>query len=93
MQQRRPPTKEKTMKLSTWNKPNSNEVRVYFNGVSREVKVFAVEAADDRFEIKFSTHLYPSQQDSILDTIDRELEELNNGERVIRWSDLKNLAK
>lgn len=81
------------MKVSTWNKPNSNEVRVYFNGVSSEVKVFAVESADDRFEIKFSTRLYPSQQDAILDTIDRELEELNNGERVLRFSELKTLAK
>lgn len=81
------------MRISTWNKPNSNEVRVYFNGVSSDVKVFAVEASDDRFEVKFSGRLYPSQQDSILDEIDRELEAMNNGERVIRWSDLKTLAK
>lgn len=81
------------MKVSTWNKPNSTEVRVYFNGVSSTVKVFAVESAEDRFEIKFSTRLYPSQQDEILDRIDRDLEELNNGERVLRFSELKNLAK
>ena len=57
------------------------------------IKVFAVESDDDRFDIRFSSHLYPSQKDAILDTIDRELEEMNNGERIIRWSDLKTLSK
>lgn len=85
------------MKVATWNKPNSNEVRVYFNGLhdaaANGIKVFAIESDDDRFDIRFSSHLYPSQKDAILDTIDRELEEMNNGERIIRWSDLKTLSK
>ena len=84
------------MKLSTWNKPNSNEVRVYFNGLhdasANGLKVFAVES-DTRFEVRFSGNAYHSVKDSILDRIDSELEEMNNGERVLLWSDLLALVK
>lgn len=80
------------MKVSTWNKPNSTEVRVYFNNTSCSSKVFAIKS-DDRFEIRFAPQMYPSQQDQVLDRIDRELEEMNNGERVLKWDTLINLAK
>ena len=84
------------MKISTWNKPNSNEVRVYFNGLyeasSNGIKVFAVKS-DDRFEIRFTGMAYSSTKDAILNTIDTELEEMNGGERVNKWEQLINLCK
>lgn len=80
------------MKASIWKKPGTNDVRVYFNGIGGDVKTFAIEE-DSRFVIKFSRSMYPSQQDALLDSIDRELEAMNGGERVIQWGDLLNLAK
>ena len=84
------------MKLGTWNKPNSTETRVYFNGLhdaaANGVKVFAIETDSDRFEVRFSGNIYPNQKDAILDRIDHELEEMNSGNRVLRFSELKNLA-
>ena len=80
------------MKLSTWTKPGTTETRIYFNGISSDVKVFAVENSG-MFEIKFSRGLYTSQQDTIMDQIDSDLEEMNGGERVIRWEDLLKLVK
>ena len=84
------------MKLSTWNKPNSNEVRVYFNGMhdaaANGLKVFAVQS-ESCFEVRFSGNAYNSVKDAILDRIDSELEELNNGERVLLWTDLLALVK
>lgn len=84
------------MKLGIWTKPNSNDTRIYFNGLhdatANGIKVFAVESEGDRFEIKFSGKLYTSQQDSILDRIDFELETMNGGERVLRFSELVRLA-
>lgn len=80
------------MKLATWKKPGTTDTRIYFNGLGGDVKLFAVQDAD-RFEIKFSASLYPSQKDALLDRIDVALEEMNNGERVILWSDLLNLVK
>jgi hypothetical protein len=109
------------MNLLTWKKPDSNEVRVYFNDVydasEYHVQVFAVES-DTLFQFRFSEnsynltmlarplrsrstmlisgfqrHAYRRVKDSILDYIDRELEEMNSGEPVLLWSDLLALAK
>jgi hypothetical protein len=89
---------EKTMKLGIWNKPGTTEQRVYFNGVVDPcsygmdgVKVFAVKE-DDRFQIKFSGGRNPSAKHSTMDEIDRELEAMNNGERVLKWDTLIALA-
>lgn len=80
------------MRLSTWTKPGTTETRIYFNGVHSEVKVFAVENSG-MFEVKFSRGLYTSQQDALMDQIERNLEEMNGGERVVRWEDLLKLVK
>ncbi len=80
------------MKISKWNKPGTNEVRVYFNGVAEDVKVFAVQNGNC-FEIKFSRNMYNSQKDSIMDSIDMDLNEMNDGENVTTWEELLKLVK
>lgn len=80
------------MKLATWKKPGTNDTRIYFNGISGEVKAFAVQQ-DTSFIIKFSGQLYPSQQDAIMDQIDMNLSEMNGGVRVTTWNELINLVK
>jgi hypothetical protein len=81
------------MKLGTWKHPRTGETRIYFNGIHGiDVKVFAVKMDEDRFEIKFSGWIYPSQADAAMDTIERELEQLNGGERVLLFSELEKLA-
>lgn len=84
------------MKLATWTKPGTTETRVYFNGIQAlaisGIKVFAVEQ-DGIYIIKFSGGLHTSQQDSIIDQIDGELETLNGGERVVKFADLLKLVK
>ena len=80
------------MKASKWIKPGTNETRVYFS-VQQGVKVFAVKSDNDRFDVRFAPCDFHFNKDSILNIIDIELEELNNGERVILWSDLIKLVK
>ncbi len=79
------------MKLAKWQKPGSDETRVYFNGLyeaeNRGIKVYAIENAG-AFQICFSKNLYPSQQDAIMDRIDSELADKNGGVRVTTWAEL-----
>ena len=80
------------MKLSKWQRPGTNEVRVYFNGITTDSKVFAVDN-DGNYEIRFSPRLYNSEQDRIMDMIDVELREANGGEPVVKFDDLLSLCK
>ena len=80
------------MKLATWTKPGTEETRIYFNGIGGSAKVFATEVSG-MFVLNFSRGLYTSQQDALSDQIERELEEMNGGERVVRWEDLLKLVK
>jgi hypothetical protein len=83
--------KEKIMKLGLWKKPGTDEIRVYFNGVHAEAKVFAVQNGT-MYDIRVSVRMYPSQKDALMDSIERELEEMA-GKDVRRWDDLLALAE
>lgn len=76
---------------SLWVHPGTGQERIYFNGYADAgAKVFAVENSG-LFEIRFQgAGLYQSQKDAIMDRLDRALEEWN-GDRVVRWEDLKKL--
>lgn len=60
---------------------------------SKCVKSYAVKTDNDRFEIRFGFCDFNFNKDQIMNIIDIELEEMNNGERVILWSDLIELVK
>ena len=79
------------VKGALWKHPGTGQERIYFNNIADPgVKVFAVENSG-LFEIRFQgTGLYGSQKDRIMNDLDRALEAWK-GDRVTRWSDLKDM--
>ena len=84
------------MKFAKWNKPGTNEVRIYINGSGVDGKPFITslngEGEADSWAIK-CFGLYPSQLDSLTDRVESALAELNNGERPVTFGEVLAIIK
>lgn len=79
------------MKFSKWNKPGTNETRIYINGMSVDGKPFITKAVNvagtDPWEVK-CFGLSRGQLDDLNDLVETALTERNGGERPLKFADV-----
>lgn len=86
------------MKLAKWNKPGTNEVRIYINGITelfgKKAYITALnnEGEADNWTIK-SFDVFGSALDSLVDRVESALIEMNNGENVVTFGQVLALVK
>lgn len=74
------------MKFSKWNKPGTNETRIYINGVTVDGRPFI--ANEDGFYNVRCFGLSRGQLDNLCDLVEMKLAELNGGTRPVKFADV-----
>lgn len=79
------------MKFSKWQKPGTNEARIYINGAGVDGKPYITslngEGESDYWTVK-CYGMYPSQLDSLTDRVESAITEMNGGERALTFGEV-----